>query len=79
MDGGDNVGKGLVDLPRLCRSPHRRVQGCALDTPLANACLDYLSYERLGITEVHEHLPGGEKALHRWRADYGLTPPRAGR
>jgi hypothetical protein len=45
-----------------------------LDDALANACLDYLNYDRLGITEVHNHLPGGEAQLDRWRARYGLTP-----
>lgn len=46
----------------------------ALDTGLANACLDYLNYDRLGIREVHKHLSGGDRELHRWRADYGIEP-----
>ena len=33
-----------------------------LDTELANACLDYLSYDRLGKREVHHHLSGGDRA-----------------
>jgi len=37
-----------------------------LDVPLANACLDYLSYDRLGSTEVHLHLPNGARDLHYW-------------
>lgn len=49
-----------------------------LDTVLANACLDYLNYDRLGIAEVHRHLPDGERQLHRWLAAYGLIGPAAG-
>lgn len=43
-----------------------------LDTALANACLDYLNYDRLGIAEVHRHLPGGGVQLHGWMRSYGL-------
>lgn len=43
-----------------------------LDTALANACLDYLNYDRLGIAEVHRHLPGGGEQLHGWMRGYGL-------
>jgi hypothetical protein len=46
----------------------------ALDTELANACLAYLNYDRLGIVEVHEHLIGGGEQLNRWLAESGLTP-----
>ena len=46
----------------------------ALDTRLANACLDYLSYDRLGKREVHHHLAGGDRDLHRWIEDIGLDP-----
>jgi hypothetical protein len=45
-----------------------------LDTTLANACLDYLNYDRLGIKEVHKHLANGEKDLHRWLEEYGIQP-----
>jgi hypothetical protein len=45
-----------------------------LDTRLANACLDYLNYDRLGIREVHHHLSGGDKALHGWFKDIDLHP-----
>ena len=45
-----------------------------LDVELQNACLDYLNYDRLGIDEVHTHLPGGDKQLHRWLARYEITP-----
>jgi len=44
-----------------------------LDTRLANACLDYLNYDRLGKREVHRHLTGGEDRLHQWLEDYGIT------
>jgi hypothetical protein len=45
-----------------------------LDTTLANACLDYLNYDRLGIKEVHRHLDNGDTDLHRWLADYQIKP-----
>jgi len=45
-----------------------------LDTTLANACLDYLNYDRLGIKEVHKHLAHGERDLHRWLTDYHIEP-----
>jgi hypothetical protein len=46
----------------------------ALDTRLANACLDYLSYDRLCKREVHHHLAGGARELHRWIEDYRVEP-----
>ena len=46
----------------------------ALDTRLANACLDYLNYDRLGKQEVHHHLAGGERELHHWIERYGIQP-----
>lgn len=45
-----------------------------LDVELQNACLDCLNYDRLGIDEVHTHLPGGDKQLHRWLERYSITP-----
>src|SRR5271168_524055 len=48
----------------------------ALDTRLANACLDYLNYDRLGKREVHHHLTGGDRRLHQWLEDYGIKPRR---
>jgi hypothetical protein len=45
-----------------------------LDTRLANACLDYLNYDRLGKREVHSHLTGGDRRLHQWLEDYGIEP-----
>jgi len=46
----------------------------ALDTELANACLDYLNYDRLGKQEVHRHLAGGDRALQGWIKDYRVEP-----
>jgi len=34
-----------------------------LDIELANACIDYLNYDRLAKAEVHTHLPGGGKQM----------------
>jgi hypothetical protein len=45
-----------------------------LDTALANACLDYLNYDRLGKREVHRHLANGESDLHRWLEEHGIKP-----
>jgi hypothetical protein len=46
----------------------------ALDTALANACLDYLNYDRLAKREVHHHLSGGDRELNRWIKDYRIEP-----
>ena len=46
----------------------------ALDTELANACLDYLNYDRLGKREVHKHLKNGDRDLHGWLERYDLLP-----
>jgi hypothetical protein len=43
------------------------------DTQPANACLDYLNYDRLGIKEVHKHLANGERDLPRWLEEYGIA------
>jgi hypothetical protein len=45
-----------------------------LDTRLANACLDYLNYDRLCKREVHRHLSGGDRELHRWIERYRVEP-----
>jgi hypothetical protein len=45
-----------------------------LDTKLANACLDYLNYDRLGIKEVHKHLANGDRDLHRGLEEYKVEP-----
>ena len=44
----------------------------ALDTRLANACLDYLNYDRLSKREVHHHLSGGDRELRQWIERYGV-------
>jgi hypothetical protein len=46
----------------------------ALDTELANACLDYLNYDRLAKHEVHHHLAGGSRELQEWIRDYRVEP-----
>jgi hypothetical protein len=46
----------------------------AVDAELANACLDYLSYDRLGKREVHHHLSGGDRELQRWIREYRVEP-----
>ncbi len=46
----------------------------ALDVELANACLDYLNYDRLGKREVHHHLAGGDRELHGWMKRYRIEP-----
>jgi hypothetical protein len=45
----------------------------ALNTELANACLDYLNYDRFGRREIHRDLSCGERELHRWIYDYGIA------
>ncbi len=45
-----------------------------LDTELANACVDYLNYDRLGKAEVHTHLPGRGRQMQKFIADYGIRP-----
>jgi hypothetical protein len=46
----------------------------ALDTELANACIDYLNYDRLGKAEVHTHLPGRGRQIETWFDEVGLLP-----
>jgi phage terminase Nu1 subunit (DNA packaging protein) len=46
----------------------------SLDTRLANACLDYLNYDRLCKREVHHHLAGGDRELNQWIKDYRIEP-----
>jgi hypothetical protein len=45
-----------------------------LDTELANACIDYLNYDRLCKAEVHKHVPGGGHQLEKWFDDVRLVP-----
>ena len=46
----------------------------ALDTKLANACIDYLNYDRLAKAEVHTHLPGGGKQMQTILRNAGVQP-----
>lgn len=43
-----------------------------LDTKLANACLDYLNYDRLAVCDLDKHLEGGGRELQAWIRDYGI-------
>jgi hypothetical protein len=45
-----------------------------LDTELASACIDYLSYDRLAKAEVHSHLPDRGAQMERLIAQYGIRP-----
>jgi hypothetical protein len=45
-----------------------------LDTKLANACLDYLNYDRLGVCDLDRHLEDGGRELEGWMRAYGLLP-----
>jgi hypothetical protein len=46
----------------------------ALDTELANACIDYFNYDRLAKAEVHTHLPGGGKQMQSILRSAGVQP-----
>jgi hypothetical protein len=46
----------------------------ALDTELANACIDYLNYDRLAKAEVHTHLPGGGRQMQGFINQHGIRP-----
>jgi hypothetical protein len=46
----------------------------SLDTELANACIDYLNYDRLAKAEVHTHLPGGGKQMQTILRNSGIQP-----
>ena len=45
-----------------------------LDTELANACIDYLNYDRLGKAEVHTHLPAGDNQMQSILENAGVRP-----
>ena len=45
-----------------------------LDTRLANACLDYLNYDRLGVCDLDRHLADGGVEVEGWIRDYGYGP-----
>jgi hypothetical protein len=44
-----------------------------LDTNLANACLDYLNYDRLAVCDLDKHLEGGGRELQVWLRDYNIV------
>ena len=46
----------------------------ALDTDLANACIDYLNYDRLSKAEVHTHLPDGGRQMQWFISQHGIRP-----
>jgi hypothetical protein len=46
----------------------------ALDTNLANACIDYLNYDRLAKAEVHTHLPNGGRQMQWFIKQHGIWP-----
>src|ERR1035438_7196796 len=46
----------------------------ALDTELANACIDFLNYDRLAKAEVHTHLPDGGRQMEWIIAQHGIRP-----
>ena len=43
-----------------------------LNVELADACLDYLNYDRLGEKALHEHLTNGADDLKHWLKDHGI-------
>ena len=43
-----------------------------LDVELANACIDYLNYDRLSKAEVHTHLPEGGRQMEGFIAQHGI-------
>jgi len=45
-----------------------------LDTALANACLDYLNYDRLGVCDLGRRLDDGGAEVEGWIRDYGYVP-----
>jgi len=46
----------------------------ALDTELANACIDYLNYDRLAKAEVHTHLPDGGRQMQWFIKQHRIRP-----
>jgi hypothetical protein len=46
----------------------------SLDIELANACIDYLNYDRLSKAEVHTHLPDGGRQMEWFIAQHGIRP-----
>jgi hypothetical protein len=46
----------------------------AVDTELANACIDYLNYDRLAKAEVHKHLLDGGRQMQWFMTQHGIRP-----
>jgi hypothetical protein len=46
----------------------------SLDVKLANACIDYLNYDRLAKAEVHTHLPDGGRQMEWFITQHGIRP-----
>lgn len=46
----------------------------ALDADLANACIDYLNYDRLSKAEVHTHLPDRGRQMQRFISQHQIRP-----
>jgi hypothetical protein len=46
----------------------------SLDTEFANACIDYLNYDRLAKAEVHTHLPDGGRQMQWFIKQQGIRP-----
>ena len=46
----------------------------AVDTELANACIDYLNYDRLSKAEVHTHLPDGGRQMQWFIEQHRIRP-----
>jgi hypothetical protein len=46
----------------------------AVDMELANACIDYLNYDRLSKAEVHTQLPDGGRQMQWFIKQHGIRP-----
>jgi len=57
--------------------PFDRTDLRTLDTRRANACLDYLNYDRLGVCDLERHLPDEGAEVEGWIRDYGCGPDGA--
>jgi hypothetical protein len=78
----ENPGTGqsgrLVRFLAGCYNGHEfhfdRTELRSLDTELANACIDYLNYDRLSKAEVHTHLPDGSRQTQRLLSQQRIRP-----
>jgi len=89
MAGLQTIEKAINDHPTTCAKrlvrflaglyngqdyPFDLTELRGIGTHLANACLDYLNFDRLGIKEVHKHLANGERDLHGSLEEYRVVP-----